>query len=151
VLGAITVALIAVVGWAGPRWTKEGRLLMRIRRLGDAYALLPESSERDQLGTVITELAHELNAWNGPDQRTARRWRIGSSIGTLVIAYGVMIGFWSATSVEPSVLWIWSLIVGTMAGALAVAVTEIAERVITRRAARAAREARMAPSVKESH
>ncbi|UUT36388.1 hypothetical protein [Microbacterium elymi] len=116
---------------------------MRIRRLGEAYALLPESSERDQLGTVITELAHELNAWNGPDRRMARRWRIGSSIGALVIAYGVMIGFWSATNLDPSVLWVWSLIVGTMAGALSVAVTEIAERVITRRAARAAHEARM--------
>lgn len=143
VLGAITLALIAVVGWAGPRWTKEGRLLVRIRRLGDAYALLPESRERDRLGTVITELAHELNAWNGPDQRAARRWRIGSSIAALMIAYAVMIGFSLATSLDPSALWIWSLIVGTVAGALAVVVTEIAEREITRRAARATHEARM--------
>lgn len=143
VLSAITLALIAVVGWAGPRWTKEGRLLVRIRRLGDAYALLPESSERDRLGTVITELAHELNAWNGPDRRAARRWRIGSSIGALVIAYAVMIGFWSATRLDPSALWIWSLIVGAVAGALAVVVTEIAERVITSRAARATHEARI--------
>ena len=142
ILGAIAVVLIAVVEWAGPRWTKEGRLLARIRRLGEAHALLPESGERARLAVAMTDLARELNAWNTTDQRTVRRWRIGSTIGSLLAAYAVVLSVWSTTALELSGAWVMSLIVGTIAGGLAVLVTEIAERVIAGRTAVHNRDAR---------
>ncbi|WP_169583358.1 MULTISPECIES: hypothetical protein [Microbacterium] len=142
VLAAIFVAVIAIVGWAGPRWTKEGRLLTRIRRLGEAHAAVPESSERTKLGATLTELAQELNAWNAADQRLVRRWRVGAALGALVISYAVVFVVWPAASEDLSTLWLGSLIIGSVAGALAVAVTETAERVIAGRAANVRREAR---------
>ncbi len=134
VLGAIALGLIAVVGWAGPRWTREGRLLARIRRLGEAHALLPDSRERARLGAEITTLARDLNVWNGADQRGARRWRIGSAIGALILAYGVVLGVWSSVGPDLIEAWVAALIIGAVAGAISAAVTEIAERVIERRA-----------------
>ena len=62
--GAVAVALIAVVNWAGPRWSEEGRLFARIRVLGQAHAALPDSSKRATLGITLTALARDLNAWD---------------------------------------------------------------------------------------
>lgn len=142
VLGAVAVVLIAVVGWAGPRWTREGRLLARIRRLGQAHALLPESGERARLAIAITDLARELNAWNARDQRALRRWRIGSAVGALGVAYAVVLSVWSTTRLDLATAWVMSLMVGAVAGVLAVVTTEIVEGVIGRRTAAKDREAR---------
>jgi len=142
VLGAITVAVLAIVGWAGPRWTKEGRLLARIRRLGDAHAALPESSERARLGVTLTELARDLNAWNAADQRMVRRWRIGAPIGALLIAYAIVLAIWPAMNLDLRTLWVWSLVIGAIAGIMAVVVTQIVERLVVSREIAALRVAR---------
>lgn len=142
VLGAVAIAVIAIVGWAGPRWTKEGRLLARIRRFGEAYAALPESSERTRLGVTLTELARDLNAWNASDQRVVRRWRIGAPVAALMVSYAVVLVIWPAMSLDLSALWVGSLIVGSIAGVIAIVVTEIVERLVAGRATTAQREAR---------
>jgi hypothetical protein len=116
--------------------------LARIRRLGEAHALLPESVERARLAVTMTDLARELNAWNATDQRAVRHWRIGSAVGALVAAYAVVLGVWSTTGLELSGAWVMSLATGATAGGLAVLVTEIAERVIAARTAVHNRDAR---------
>lgn len=142
VLSAVAASLIAVVGWAGPRWTKEGRLLARIRRLGQAHATLPDSSERAELGETLTALANDLNAWNATDQRLVRRWRIWTTAAALVVSYTVVLVVWPPTSHSLESVWLSSLMVGTLAGVVSIVVTELAERVIVQRAAGALRSER---------
>ncbi|WP_458042307.1 MULTISPECIES: hypothetical protein [Bacteria] len=117
--------------------------MARIRRLGETYALVPESGERARLGVVITELARELNGWNAADQRAARRWRIGAPVGALVVAYAIAIPVWFSTGFDLAETGVAPFVVGAIAGVLAVVATEIAEGIIGRRAAAEAREARV--------
>ena len=46
VVGAVAVTCIPVFAWFSRRATKEGRLLLRVDRLGKAYALMPDSDEK---------------------------------------------------------------------------------------------------------
>lgn len=142
VLSAVAASLIAVVGWAGPRWTKEGRLLARIRKLGQAHAVLPDSSERTELGVTLTALAKDLNAWHATDQRLVRRWRFWTTTAALVASYTVVLVVWPPTSNSLGSVWLSSLLVGTIAGVVSVVITELAERVIAQRAAGAQRTER---------
>lgn len=134
-LSAVAVALIAVVSWAGPRWTKEGRLLARIRKLGQAHAALPASDERTELGLTLTSLARDLNAWNATDQRLVRRWRIWTTVAALAASYSVVLLVWPPTSHGLGSAWLSSLLVGAVAGVVSVVITEFAERIIAKRAA----------------
>lgn len=134
-LSAVAASLIAVVGWVGPRWSKEGRLLARIRKLGQAHAALPDSIERTELGVTLTALAKDLNAWNATDQRLVRRWRIWTTTAALVASYAVVIVVWPPTSHSLGSVWLSSLFVGTIAGVVTVVITEVAEWVIAQRTA----------------
>ncbi|WP_405372450.1 MULTISPECIES: hypothetical protein [unclassified Microbacterium] len=127
VLGAVAVALIAVVGWVGPRWTKEGRLLARIRVLGQAHAALPVSNERTKLGITLTALAKDLNIWDATDQRLVRRWRFWTPIAALGVSFALVLIAWPVLKIDPSSAWLGSLTTGLVAGIASVVVTELSE------------------------
>ena len=88
VIGALAVVIVPTVGWFSQRLTREGRLLLRIDRVGAAYALLPDSAEKSALEVHLRQAAADLNAWLEPDNKAIRMVRrtITSAIFILVVA-----------------------------------------------------------------
>jgi len=72
-LGAFAVLVIPLVAWFSRRATREGRLLLRIERLGAVYALMPASPERKAFETYLNASIGDLNAWLNADNAKRRR------------------------------------------------------------------------------
>jgi len=63
IIGAVALVGIPVGAWLSRRFTKEGRLLLRIERLGAVHQVVPDSPQRDALGRRVLLLVEELNEW----------------------------------------------------------------------------------------
>lgn len=63
IIGAVALVGLPVGAWLSRRFTKEGRLLLRIERLGAVHEVVPDSPQRDALGRRVLLLVEELNEW----------------------------------------------------------------------------------------
>lgn len=63
VIGAIAVVSIPLVAWFSRRATREGRLLVRVERLGSAYRVMPASGERTEFEQHLRRAIAHLNDW----------------------------------------------------------------------------------------
>jgi hypothetical protein len=86
--GAFALIAVPLVTWLSGRFTRESRLLHRIDRWGKAYAALPESTSKADLGHSLTAVGAELSAWIDINSREVRAWRNWTSLGAFVLAIG---------------------------------------------------------------
>lgn len=96
-IGASAVVVVPLVAWLTQRFTQEGRLLIRIDRYGRAFALMPESSERDEFESHLLRSISELNRWLDPSNRRIRllqrliTWGLGVAMTViLAVVLGVL-------------------------------------------------------------
>lgn len=65
ILGAIISALallfVSFVGWFSQRASRESRLLAKVERFGNAYAVVPDSPERTALKGHLLKAVRDLN------------------------------------------------------------------------------------------
>ncbi len=73
VIGALAALLIPVAAWLSQRATREGRLLLRVERLGNAYEVMPESQERRIFESHLRQAISRLNNWLDAERRARRR------------------------------------------------------------------------------
>ena len=141
VIGAIALVGIPAVAWFSRRATREGRLLLRIERLGSAYALLPDSLERTTFERHLTVAVAALNDWLDESNKARRRlerkifwWSY--SIGViLVTAYVALTPF----KTNP---WVTGLVEVVVAGLISL-VTYGSSSLLSRRARKDAADRRM--------
>lgn len=101
-VGSLAVIGIPIVAWSSRRFTREGRLLLRIERLGSAHALMPNSSEKELFETHVNQVTAELNEWL--DEGNRRRRRIQRRVSTSIYVLGMLAVFLSVpftTSDDP--------------------------------------------------
>lgn len=72
VIGSITLIGVALASWLSQRATRERRLLLRVQKLGNAYALMPDSVEKATFESHLNGAVANLNQWLDP-VNTARR------------------------------------------------------------------------------
>lgn len=120
-IGALAVICIPLIGWFSRRVTPEGRLTLRVERLGSVYALMPESPEKDEFKAHVTSAIKNLNGWLDPDTRRKRRVIQGVSVAAYLL--GVSIAFIVINSVDESAKFWLSPLIGV---GLGVAITAVA-------------------------
>jgi amino acid transporter len=91
VVGAIAVIGIPLVAWFSRRATQEGRLTLRVERLGTVYALMPNSAEKETFKSHLTGTIASLNSWLDPDNARRRRIIHRVSIATYVVCLVVVL------------------------------------------------------------
>lgn len=140
VIGAIAVVVIPLVAWSSRRLTKEGRLLLRIERLGSARALMPDSPQRKRFEEHLNQVTSELNEWLDEGNKKRRRVQRRVSIGTYVV--GVVAVFLSLPFTSPTDPW-RSSVIGGVIGTLIAVVTLVTSYLLERNARREAERAEM--------
>lgn len=88
---ALVLLLIPIVGWFSRRATKEGRLTLRVERLGTVYAAMPDSGERETFKAHYLAAISDLNVWLDIDARALRQARRGIYVITYLV--GVVLLF----------------------------------------------------------
>lgn len=73
VLGAFAITSIPLIAWLSRRATPEGRLTLRVQRLGHVYALMPESPERETFKVHLINAMSNLNEWLDLDWSKLRK------------------------------------------------------------------------------
>jgi hypothetical protein len=71
-IGALTVLAVPLVAWISRRSTREGRLLLRMERLGRVLVLMPQSPERELFEVQVRGAIGDLNAWLDVENRRRR-------------------------------------------------------------------------------
>jgi hypothetical protein len=61
VISGIVLLAISLTGWASQRATPESRLILKVKKHGEAWTFMPESREKDLFGERITATVKELN------------------------------------------------------------------------------------------
>lgn len=118
----------SIVTWGSRRLTRKGRLLLRIKRLGTAYELLPDSIEKSHLTEHVNDLASELN--NLLDNKKARRIQRIVSTWSYIVGIIVILALLLLISLnDPR----QSLILGTVIGLLIAMVTILASLFLERK------------------
>ncbi|CAO1649202.1 hypothetical protein NYA9BBAC_00222 [Salinibacterium sp. NYA9b] len=121
VLGALAVIGIPLVAWFSRRATREGRLLLRIERLGAAYALMPISPEKDSFEVHLIGAITDLNEWLEADN--AKRRKLIRLIHGWIYAIGVIAVFIAIPSLETAERPWQSFLIGSVLGITIAAVT----------------------------
>lgn len=85
VITALVLLFIPVVGWFSRRATREGRLTLRVERLGTLYAAMPDSDEREMFKAHYLAAISDLNGWLDIDARAFRRARRAIYVITYVV------------------------------------------------------------------
>lgn len=91
VIGAIAVIGIPLAAWLSRRTTREGRLLLRVERLGSAYALMPVSTEKDTFEVYLNAAVRDLNVWLDPDN--AKQRKLVRVVSGWIYAFGMLAFF----------------------------------------------------------
>jgi hypothetical protein len=73
VISASVFLAIPLFGWFSRRATKEGRLTLRVERMGTVYSAMPESAERTTYEAHYRRAIGELNNWLDIDAKALRR------------------------------------------------------------------------------
>jgi hypothetical protein len=148
VIGAIAVIGIPLVAWLSRRSTREGRLLMRVERLGTAHALMPDSAEKNSFAVYLVAAISDLNSWLNPDN--AKRRRLIRRIFGWTYALGVIAVLISIPAVnDESKPWLPSTLgisIGTGIAAITMGSSFLIERSARRKAALARKRAEDAES-----
>lgn len=140
VIGAIAVVSIPLVAWFSRRATREGRLLVRVERLGSAYGVMPASSERGEFEQHLRRAIAHLNDWLDTEKRARRRLQrqisgIAYVVGVLAVFVAIpLIG--PGNSVATSIL---GIVVGSLISIVGFGSTFLLERSATRQAEAGAR------------
>lgn len=128
-LGVLAVILIPGTRWVSQRVTREGRLLLRIQRLGVAYSVMPAGAARDEFASHIEAVTAELNGWLDPENRRRREAVRAFGFGVYVMGVVIAVVFIRDASEQP-----WGQVfIGVLAGAIIVAFQEGASRLVRRR------------------
>jgi len=141
-LAVLGTAVITAAAWFSKRATREGRLLLRIERLGAAYALLPESVEKKQLGGHLLRTAAALNDWLDVDAQRLRRVQWIATVVAFVLAV-VASSYVVPAIASPGAQWLTSFAIGLGLGFL-VLLTMLAGQFVLARSARQRELARAA-------
>lgn len=137
VVGAAAVLLIPLLTWSSQRLTREGRLLLRVNRLGAAYAVMPESPERTAFESHLRRAVEMLNDELDEDKR-ARRW-VQRFIAVVLYALGIigLVAFYNSFGWEPTTFtWVIGLMIGTAVAVLTQLSAVVIDRFALRRAQR---------------
>ena len=141
-LGALAVIGIPLVAWFSQRATREGRLLLRVERLGSVYALMPISPEKETFEVHLTGAVADLNAWLDADN--AKRRKTIRLVSGWTYAIGVVAVLIALPSVDTAKNPWQSSLLGAVIGVTIAAVTTgasfLLERSARAKSARAAKE-----------
>jgi len=133
VIGALAIVIVPAIGWSSQRLTREGRLLIRIGRLGATYALLPESNERSDMEVHLLQAADDLNEWLLPANKTVRLARRAITWGLFIAAIVVLSLITSCLEIRDVAVTIpLGLAAGVVAGLLSLVLGGLAERTMLR-------------------
>lgn len=137
IIGALAVVGIPLIAWFSRRATHEGRLLLRVERLGTAFAVMPLSPERDTFAIHLRHAIGELNRWI--DQETAKRRKILRWVSGVAYAAGVFGAVWMVQSLDEGAEPWLSPVIGIVAG-VAISMVSLATQGILDRGARIQRD-----------
>jgi Flp pilus assembly protein TadB len=105
-IGALTLATIALASWLAPRLTKKSRLLNEVRRLSESYRNLPESNSKARLGEHIESALSDLNTWLDPINRQRRALENLASWGVWIVAVFIILTFSIWVPITPARPWL---------------------------------------------
>ena len=125
-IGALAVICIPLFGWFSRRVTPEGRLILRVERLGSVYALMPKSLESDEFKTHLTEAIGNLNEWLDADSR--KRRRIVRTVSIVSYVVGIALALPIIGLVDESVRSWLSPVVGAVIGGAIVGASSLTNR-----------------------
>ena len=124
-------------------FTREGRLINRVRRLGEVYALMPDSPERVLLKGHLLRASAEMNEWIDP-ARNAQRWIVRSFTFILFfLAMWALSALRSALGLGVVPTTFVALPLGLLIGAASVGVGALLQRFVAIRADRRTTAARL--------
>lgn len=134
-IGAIALTLVSLVSWYSPRATFEGRLLIRVERLGAAFAVMPSSPEKDSFARHLTGEIKKLNAWIDPNNARKRRVVRNVKIGLLIPAFAGLLLVLPAVAPDlpPAVPALVGFGIGTVIAIVAIVVEQAMEKLTRRR------------------
>lgn len=132
-LGAFAVIGIPFVAWFSRRATREGRLLLRVERLGSVLALMPLSPERDIFETHVNGAVADLNLWLDADN--AKRRGFIRNVNRWTYSLGVLAALVVLPSIDATVNPWQSSLVGTIIGGT-IAIVTIGTSFLLERSAR---------------
>jgi hypothetical protein len=141
-LAALAVVGIPLVAWFSRRATREGRLLLRIERLGSVYSLMPASLEKNTFEVRVTEAVADLNRWLDEDnakRRTIVRLISGATYAIGVVAVLIALPFLDAAA-NPLQSSLFGSVVGVAIAAVTTGASFVLERSASAKSARAAKE-----------
>ncbi|WP_167041284.1 hypothetical protein [Salinibacterium sp. ZJ454] len=130
-LGVLAVIGTPLLLWFTRRTTREGRLLLRIERLGTAHSLMPDSPEKTTFETHVNRLVADLNVWL--DEGNRRRRSIQRSVTWTSYCAGVLAVVASLPFTDPEQPW-RSTVLGTMIGLAIAATTSVSSYILARNA-----------------
>jgi hypothetical protein len=137
IIGALAAVGIPLIAWFSRRATHVGRLLLRVERLGTAFAVMPISAERDTFSVHLRQAIGELNEWL--DQETAKRRKILRWVSGVTYAAGVSGAVWMVQSLDEGAKPWLSPVIGIVAG-VAVSAISLGTQGLLDRSARVKRD-----------
>lgn len=134
IIGAVALVGIPIGAWLSRRFTKEGRLLLRVERLGAVHNVLPLSPQRDALGRRVLLLVEELNEWiDVPKENLRLAQRV---LGSIVFALGLIVTTALTSHVtDPAIGVVIQAAGGVVIASSAIGVSALLERWATKREA----------------
>lgn len=145
-IGAVAVIAIPLIAWFSRRTTKEGRLLLRVERLGAAYAVMPDSEERAQFEQHLRAAITNLNDWLDVEKRARRK--LQRRISVLAYVLGMLLVFIALPFVGPDNS-VASSVLGIVVGSLIAVVNVVSGLLIERAASTKARREAEAAAAEE--
>ena len=91
VVGALAVLIIPIAAWFAPRATQEGRLMLRVERLGKIFVTMPESTERETFEEHYRSAVSSLNDWLDLDARALRRAARTVAVATYLLGLTILV------------------------------------------------------------
>lgn len=144
IIGAAAVILIPLFAWSSQRLTREGRLLVRVNRLGSAFAVMPQSPEKVEFEGYLRRAVADLNEWISPAKKAQRA--VVRFIGGVLYIFGVAGLFivYRTFGIENSFLTsLLGVLIGAGVAALSLMASNIIQRVAAQREDAQQREERM--------
>lgn len=130
VVGALAVIGIPLVAWFARRATREGRLLLRVERLGSVHALMPESPEKSIFEVHLTGALDDLNSWMDLDN--VKRRKLIRKINWWTYGIGAVAVLVTLPTIDPTVNPWQASLTGTVIGVAISVVTLGASFVLER-------------------
>lgn len=133
IIGAITLVGVPVGAWLSRRFTKESRLLLRVERLSAAYAILPESEQRQALGRRILLIVEELNEWIDVPKEKLRILQRVAAASVFVLGVAAVVALTNQLS-DPGTVILAQVTGGIFIAFLMIGLSTALERWATRKA-----------------